>query len=107
MMPRFVAWWAEVLALSGRAAAGVALAAADSTAGLDGAAARFTEAVALSRALGMRSLEARCRLELGLALSALAESVAAREHLAAAAKQLRWLDMTRWVTQAEGALAAP
>jgi tetratricopeptide (TPR) repeat protein len=134
MMPRFVAWWAEVLALSGRAveAGGVAhraldmareqrergneahalrtlgtLAAADPTAGPGGAAARFTEALALSRALRMRPLEARCGLGLGLALSALGESVAAGEHLTAAAKQLRSLDMTRWLTQAEGALAAP
>jgi tetratricopeptide (TPR) repeat protein len=129
-MPRFMSWWAEALALGGRVADAAraahralemareqgergneahvlrtlgVLAGAD----LEGAAARITEALQLSRALGMRPLEARCRLELGLTLSALGKPVAAHEHLAAAAKQLRSLDMTRWVTQAERALAAP
>jgi hypothetical protein len=80
-----------------------ALAGAD----LEGAAAHFTEALQLSRALGMCPLEARCRLELGLTLSALGESAAAGEHLAAAAEQLRSLEMARWVPEAERALAAP
>jgi transcriptional regulator with AAA-type ATPase domain/tetratricopeptide (TPR) repeat protein len=130
MMPRFVGWWAETLHLRGRGDEATsaahralemareqgergneahalrtlgALAGAD----LQGAAAHFTEALQLSRALGMCPLEARCRLELGLTLSALGESAAAGEHLAAAAEQLRSLRMARWVPEAERALAAP
>jgi tetratricopeptide (TPR) repeat protein len=133
MMPRVVGWWAEALALSGRLAEAAraahraletareqrergnealalrslgALAAADPSAGPAAAAARFTEALALSRALGMRPLEARCRLGLGRALAGLGEAVPAREHLASAADRLRSLGMTRWVPEAEGALAS-
>jgi tetratricopeptide (TPR) repeat protein len=132
MVPRFMSWWAEALDLSGRAAdAGRvaqralemareqgergneahalrtlgALAATGPSAAPEAAAARFAEALALGRALGMRPLEARCRLELGLARSALGDALAAGEHLAAAAEQLRSLEMTRWLTVAERALA--
>jgi tetratricopeptide (TPR) repeat protein len=132
MTPRFVGWWAEALHLGGRAADAErvahralrmareqgergneahvlrtlgALAAAKGRPDLEAAAARLTEALALSRALGMRPLEARCRLELGLALSARGDVPAAREHLAAAAEGLRSLGMVRWVPEAEQALA--
>ncbi|MGH7268631.1 MAG: hypothetical protein ACREMB_27765, partial [Candidatus Rokuibacteriota bacterium] len=132
MMPRFVGWWAEVLDLGGRSADAAAaaqralrmareqgergneahalrtlgaLAASGQPAALETGAGYLTDALALSGALGMRPLEARCRLDLGLALSGLGKVEAAREHLGAAAAQLRSLEMTRWVPEAERALA--
>jgi tetratricopeptide (TPR) repeat protein/MoxR-like ATPase len=122
MMPRFVGWWAEALVLGGRPAeAGTAadralrmareqgergneahglrtlgaLAASGPRPDLEAGVGYLTEALQLSGALGMRPLEARCRLDLGRALAGLGQAEAAREHLQAAAAQLRSLEMTR------------
>jgi tetratricopeptide (TPR) repeat protein len=69
------------------------------------AAEHYADALKRARALGMRPLEALCRLGLGeLALGG--ERTGAKEHLSAAVDLLRAMDMRHWLTRAETALRA-
>jgi class 3 adenylate cyclase/tetratricopeptide (TPR) repeat protein len=69
------------------------------------AAEHYTDALGRARALGMRPLEALCRLGLGeLALGG--ERSDAKQHLTAAVDLLRAMDMRHWLTRAETALRA-
>jgi hypothetical protein len=71
-----------------------------------GAARHCAGALAGAEALGMRPLEALCRLDLA-ALAARADRRAeARDHLTAALRMLRAMDMRHWLPGAESALAA-
>jgi class 3 adenylate cyclase/tetratricopeptide (TPR) repeat protein len=63
------------------------------------------EALALSQALGLRPLAARCHLGLGELHQRRARPDPAREELARAAALLREMGMTRWLARAESALA--
>jgi class 3 adenylate cyclase/tetratricopeptide (TPR) repeat protein len=61
------------------------------------------EALAIAEELGMRPLAARCRLDLGLLLTA-DDRARARDELAKAAEALGALDMDRWKRRADAAL---
>jgi class 3 adenylate cyclase/tetratricopeptide (TPR) repeat protein len=67
------------------------------------AAERYADALARARALGMRPLEALCRLGLG-ELALRTDRAGAREDLIAAVDLLRGMDMRHWLPQAEAAL---
>jgi hypothetical protein len=53
----------------------------------------------------MRPLEALCRLDLGVLAGRAGRRDEAREHLAAAVRMLRAMDMRHWLPPAEAALA--
>ena len=67
------------------------------------AAERYADALDRARGLGMRPLEALCRLGLG-ELARLTSSAGAKEHLTEAAGLLREMDMRYWLLRAEAAL---
>ena len=81
---------------------GEATAAADPA----GAARHCAGALAGAQALGMRPLEALCRLDLGTLAARAGRRDEAREHLAAAVRMLRAMDMRHWLPGAEAALVA-
>ena len=70
-----------------------------------GAARHCASALAGAQALGMRPLEALCRLDLGVLAGRAGRRDEAREHLAAAVRMLRAMDMRHWLPPAEAALA--
>ena len=59
-----------------------------------------------ARRLGMRPLEARCRLDLGVLAARTGAREVAREHLAAAERLLEVMGMRHWLPAARSALAA-
>ncbi len=61
----------------------------------------YAQALALARPLGMRPLEAHCRLALGTLYEGLDRPAAAREELSAAAALYRSMGMGSWLAQAE------
>ena len=71
------------------------------------AAARHCEsAFAAAQALGMRPLEALCRLDLGALAARAGRRDEARDHLETAMRMLRAMDMRHWLPGADGPLAA-
>jgi hypothetical protein len=81
---------------------GEALASADPA-----SAARHGEsALAAAEALGLRPLEALCRLDLGALAARADRRDEARDHLETAVRMLRAMEMRYWLPGAEGALAA-
>jgi tetratricopeptide (TPR) repeat protein len=74
-------------------------------ANLDAAESALGEALAICEALGLRPLLARCHLALGELHQRRDKPAQAREHLAVATALLREMEMTRWLTLAESALA--
>ena len=81
---------------------GEAIAAADP----DAAARHCEGALASAKALGMRPLEALCRLDLGALAARRGRRDEALEHLAVAVRMLRAMDMRHRLPGAEAALAA-
>jgi hypothetical protein len=81
---------------------GEATAAADPV----GAARHGAGALVGAQALGMRPLEALCRLDLGALAARAGRRDEARDHLTAALRMLRAMDMRHWLPSAEIALAA-
>jgi len=71
---------------------------------LESAERHLCQALALAEELGMRPLAARCRLDLGLLYRRAGAPSKARDHLTAAAAQLRDMDMRLWLEQADAAL---
>jgi len=71
-----------------------------------GAGRHYTDALARARALGMRPLEALCRLGQGLLASRSGDLAAAGEPLTAAARMFREMQMRDWLARAKAALAA-
>ena len=63
-------------------------------------------ALAEARALGMRPLEARCRLDLGLFAARMGQSDIGREHLHCAERLLDAMGMRYWLSAARSALLA-
>jgi class 3 adenylate cyclase/tetratricopeptide (TPR) repeat protein len=72
----------------------------------DAAEARYREALTTAKDLGMRPLQARCRLGLGTLYRQTGRTEAAAEHLATAVTMLREMEMTFWLPTAERELAA-
>lgn len=87
-------------------AAGALRVLGEATASADPAAAarRCAAALAGAQALGMRPLEALCRLDLGALADRAGRREDARQHLAAAVRMLRALEMRHWLPAAEAAL---
>jgi DNA-binding NtrC family response regulator/tetratricopeptide (TPR) repeat protein len=69
------------------------------------AAAHYRQALALAEELGMRPLQAHCRLGLGTLYAKMGQRDSARDELASAIKLYRAMDMTFWLPQAEAWLA--
>ena len=69
---------------------------------VDGAAARYREALALADELGMRPLVAHCHLGLGKLYRRAGQRDQAREHLTIATTMYREMSMQFWLEQAEG-----
>jgi hypothetical protein len=67
--------------------------------------ARLAEALGLATQLEMRPLAGRCHAALGRLHARAGERDEARAHLGAAAALFRELVMTRWLEEAEAALA--
>ncbi len=76
------------------------------TADPDEAARHAGAALAEARALGMRPLEARCRLDLGVLAARAGRTETAREQLTAAQEMLEAMGMRYWLPAARAALAA-
>ena len=72
---------------------------------LDAAEARFREALVIALDLGMRPLQARCRLGLGTLLGRTGRRDEARAELSTAVTMLREMEMTYWLPDAEAELA--
>ena len=70
------------------------------------AAGHVNAALAEARALGMRPLEARCRLDLGIFAARMGQSDIGREHLDAAERLLDAMGMRYWLSAARSALVA-
>ncbi len=70
------------------------------------AARHCTGALEGAQALGMRPLEALCRLDLGALAARAGQRDEARDHLTAALRMLRAMNMRHWLPGAESALAA-
>jgi hypothetical protein len=89
-------------------AAGALRVLAEATASADpaGAARHCASALAGAQALGMRPLEALCRLDLGTLAVRAGRREEAHQHLAAAVRMLGAMDMRHWLPGAEAALAA-
>jgi tetratricopeptide (TPR) repeat protein len=66
---------------------------------------RYREALALAEKLGMRPLQAHCRLALGTLYRQLGRREEAKAALSAAIELYRAMEMTFWLPQAEAALA--
>ena len=66
---------------------------------------RYQEALALAESLGMRPLQAQCRLGLGRLYRGAGRHKEARAELAAAAALFRSLDMPFWSAQSQAAEA--
>ena len=73
--------------------------------GADQADAHYREALAVAATLGMRPLEAHCRLGLGTLLRRTGRVCDARAELVTAVELLREMGMARWLPQAEAELA--
>jgi tetratricopeptide (TPR) repeat protein len=71
----------------------------------EAAATAYHQAQALAQALGMRPLLAHCHLGLGTLYDWLGEPESAHLELSTAVKLFRRMDMTLWLSRAEGALA--
>jgi DNA-binding winged helix-turn-helix (wHTH) protein/tetratricopeptide (TPR) repeat protein len=71
----------------------------------EAAEAHYREALALAEDLGMRPLQAHCRLGLGSLYATTGQQEQARIQLSAAIDLYRAMDMTFWLPQAEAALA--
>jgi class 3 adenylate cyclase/tetratricopeptide (TPR) repeat protein len=69
------------------------------------AAAYYQQALTLAEALGMRPLQAHCRLGLGTLYATTGQDEQARAALTTAIAMYRAMDMTFWLPQAEAALA--
>jgi tetratricopeptide (TPR) repeat protein len=67
---------------------------------------RLSEALALAEELGMRPLQARCHLGLGMVLQQIGRRDGARAELTAAVAMLSEMGMTHWLPEAEAALMA-
>jgi hypothetical protein len=65
----------------------------------------YQQALALAGELGMRSLQAHCRLGLGNLYAITAQRQQARAAMSTATEMYRAMDMTLWLPQAEAALA--
>ncbi|MGH8057998.1 MAG: tetratricopeptide repeat protein [Candidatus Entotheonellia bacterium] len=65
----------------------------------------YRQALALAGELGMRPLQAHCRLGLGQLYARMGRSDEARTELAAAIESYRGMEMAFWLPQAEVALA--
>jgi len=68
------------------------------------AVARYQQALALADELGMRPLQAHCRLGLGTLYAKIEQREQARAELSTAVELYRTMDMTFWLPQAEAAL---
>jgi tetratricopeptide (TPR) repeat protein len=66
-----------------------------------------SDALALAEELGLRPLAAHCHLGLAKRRAGVAQGQRANEHLIAAVSAYRSMDMHRWLTQAEIAMAEP
>lgn len=66
---------------------------------------RYAEAMALADELGMRPLAAHCHLGLGKLYRSAGKREPTREHLHAATRMYREMDMRFWLEQAEGQLS--
>lgn len=73
---------------------------------LEAAVQQYREALTVAETLGMRPLEARCRLGLGTVYGQIGRRGEAREELDRAVSMLRGMEMTFWMPEAEAALAA-
>jgi tetratricopeptide (TPR) repeat protein len=69
------------------------------------AATHYRQALTLAEELGMRPLQAHCRLGLGTLYARIGRGAQARAELTAAIDLYRAMDMTFWLPQAEAALA--
>jgi tetratricopeptide (TPR) repeat protein len=67
--------------------------------------AHYREALTLAEPLGMRPLQAHCRLGLGTLYTKISRPEQARAELSAAIELYRVMEMTFWLPQAEAALA--
>jgi tetratricopeptide (TPR) repeat protein len=65
----------------------------------------YRQALALADGLGMRPLQAHCRLGLGTLYGRMGQVEPARAELTAAIELYRAMDMTFWLPQAEAALS--
>jgi tetratricopeptide (TPR) repeat protein len=72
----------------------------------DEAEARYRQALGIAEELGMRPLEARCRLGLGKLYRRLGRGEEARTELTTAVTMLREMGMAFWLPEAEAELAA-
>ncbi len=70
------------------------------------AAVAYRNALAIAEALGMRALEARCHLGLGVLAGSAGEVLEARRHLAQARELCVALGIDRWHREAEAKLTA-
>jgi Flp pilus assembly protein TadD len=73
----------------------------------DKAEAAYREALDMANEMGMRPLEARCRLGLGVLYQQAARTEEARAEVAAAIGEFRALGMQTWLARAESAGASP
>jgi tetratricopeptide (TPR) repeat protein len=71
----------------------------------DQATAHYRQALALAEELGMRPLQAHCRLGLGTLYATIGRRTEARAELSTAIELYHAMDMTFWLPQAEAALA--
>jgi class 3 adenylate cyclase/tetratricopeptide (TPR) repeat protein len=71
----------------------------------DQAEAHYQQALALAEELGMRPLQAHCRLGLGKLYATTGQREQARTTLSTAIELYRTMDMTFWLSEAEAALA--
>lgn len=71
----------------------------------DQAEAHYQQALALAEELGMRPLQAHCRLGLGKLYATTGQHEQARTTLSTAIELYRTIDMTFWLPEAEAALA--
>jgi tetratricopeptide (TPR) repeat protein len=72
---------------------------------VESAAGHYRQALALTKELGMRPLQAHCHRGLGTLYAATSQREQARTELATAIEMYRAMDMTLWLPQTEAALA--
>jgi tetratricopeptide (TPR) repeat protein len=72
---------------------------------VDAAASHYLQAFTLAEELGMRPLQAHCRLGLGILYQRVGKREPARAALSTAIELLRAMEMTFWLPEAEAALA--
>jgi hypothetical protein len=73
---------------------------------LEQAEGHYRDALSLADQVGMRPLQAHCRLGLGKLYRRISRLDAAQAELATAAEMLREMGMTLWLPEAEAELAA-